>query len=103
MTTTTETQQKKLGVVLLGASRFEHYRDLDNPAFAASAQEMRTALSSPDGSIFGSAIEVLNLFDEPAQPRDVLLRVRSFLREQRDLTDVLVGAGLLLRPRSLPA
>src|SRR5947207_1834866 len=95
--------QPRLGVVILGASHFERYANLDNAAFLASAQAFRSTISNKTTSLFGDRLSVLDLFDCPGDPAAIFSGVRDFVRKEPDLTDVLVyycGHGCFLRDRT---
>jgi hypothetical protein len=103
MTADLDAEHRKLGVILFGASDFEHYSDLANPAFLFSARAFQTVLSNPRFSLFDHGVEVLDLFDAPDDPRGLFTKVRDFIRVYPDLSDVLVyycGHGCFLNDHS---
>lgn len=90
----------KLGVIILGASRFPHYpsRGMDKDAFARSAAAFAEIFAS-DRHVT-EPVAVLNLFDSDDGPLDVNRRMRSFLSALPSLRDVLIyycGHGSFLR------
>src|SRR5215813_11175290 len=102
MSTAADADRRKLGLVVLGASRFEYYSDLANPAFLASAHAFRTTITNQNASLFGERIAILDLFDSTDNPLRIFTRVREFVDAEPDLTDVLVyycGHGCFLRDR----
>jgi hypothetical protein len=98
-----ESTPRKLGIIVLGASRFEHYNNLSNSAFSASAEAFRKAMLSHSTALFQEPIEFLDLFDATDGPQSIFSNVREFSRAHPDLTDVVFyycGHGHFLRDRT---
>lgn len=84
-------QRGRLGVILLGASRFKWYspeKGFDNPAFAASAQLMRDLLS-PAHTPFDT-LELIDLFDTGADEGDIIEQIDEKIAQRADITDVVL-------------
>lgn len=82
---------RKLGAIILGASRFPHFpssRHLDNPSFARSAAAFRRLIADDQISIFGRPA-ILDLFDAGDGPIALIRQVKAFLKSEPGLTDVL--------------
>jgi Caspase domain len=96
---------RKLGVVILGASAYPHFPaslNLDNASFARSAAAFRGLVEDEKASLFGKPA-VLNLFDADEDPASVVRRVKAFLKGEPALSDVLLyycGHGNFLRDRT---
>jgi hypothetical protein len=87
-----ESAEGKLGVIILGASLFPNFppeRRLDNLSFARSAQAFRDVIATPEISLLG-APAMLDLFDSPDDPAQLIRRIRGFLKDAADLTDVII-------------
>jgi hypothetical protein len=81
----------KLGVVLLGASKFPFYpadRKLDNPAFAKSAVLMRQLLS-PQHTVFRSTV-LLDFFDKDSDATKLLDEIDEKIAKDPEISDVVV-------------
>jgi hypothetical protein len=88
-----------LAAIFLGASKFEYFPRLDNPVFLASKIAFCSAFTDPSASIFGNRIAVLDLFDQPQNPIEVIREVKGFLSTNNSLSDVLLyycGHGFFL-------
>src|SRR5579885_1717566 len=82
---------RKLGAIILGASRFPHFpssRHLDNPSFARSAAAFRRLIADDQISIFGRPA-ILDLFDAGDGPIALIRQIKAFLKSEPGLTDVL--------------
>ena len=79
-----------LAAIFLGASKFEYFPRLDNPAFLASQIAFRSAFTDPRASIFGDRIAILDLFDSPKNPIEVIQEVTRFLKDNGSSSDVLL-------------
>lgn len=82
---------EKLGVVLLGASKFPFYpadRKLDNPAFAKSAELMRQLLS-PRHTVFRSTV-LLDFFDKDSDATKLLDEIDGKIAKDPEISDVVV-------------
>jgi hypothetical protein len=83
---------RRLGVIILGASKYDHWKSLDNPRFAESAKEFRELLT--DEAVIGKReVRVLSLFDEPHPPDKVTIDIINFLSEAEPDDVVLYYCG----------
>lgn len=96
---------RKLGVVILGASTYPQFpstRKLDNESFARSAAAFRSLMADEGATVFGKP-EILDLFDASDDPTAIIRQVIKFLKSAPALTAVLFyycGHGDLLRDRT---
>src|ERR1700736_1830777 len=92
---------RKLGIVILGASTYPHFppsRHLDNESFARSAAAFRSLMADESATVFGKPA-ILDLFDVSDDPASVIRRVQGFLKSAPALTDILFyycGHGAVL-------
>ena len=77
-----------LGLVILGASRFPYLEGLDNPAFARSAATAK-ALFGRETTVF-KRTAVLDLFDEPKGPADIIDAIDLHMNAYPDMRDLLI-------------
>src|SRR4051794_18311833 len=69
---------RSIGIVLLGASIYEHHSDFGNSRFANSAREFRKLCT--DRKLIAEGFpKVLNLFDKTHSPSDTTTRISEFL------------------------
>lgn len=111
MSAVTETGQshltnRRLGVLILGASTYPHFRspgrNLDNESFARSAAAFRRLMADESATVFGKPA-ILDLFDVDDDFTSVLRRIKAFLKSELTLTDVVFyycGHGDFLRNRT---
>jgi hypothetical protein len=96
---------RKLGVVILGASTYPQFpstRKLDNETFARSAAAFRNMIADEVATVFGKPA-ILDLFDVDDDSASVLRRIKAFLKSELTLTDVILyycGHGDFLRNRT---
>jgi hypothetical protein len=96
---------RRLGVVILGASTYPHFpsaRNLDNESFARSAAALRSLMADEDVCVFGKPA-VLDLFNVDDDPTSIIRRIRDLLKSRPALTDILFyycGHGAFLRDRT---
>jgi hypothetical protein len=96
---------RKLGVVILGASTYPHFpptRKLDNESFARSAAAFRGLMADEDVSVFRKP-EILDLFDVGDDPTSIIRQIKKFVGSEPALTDVLLyycGHGDFLPDRT---
>jgi len=96
---------RRLGVVILGASTYPHFpsaRNLDNESFARSAAALRSLMADEDVCVFGKPA-VLDLFNVDDDPTSIIRRIRELLKSRSALTDILFyycGHGAFLRDRT---
>jgi Caspase domain len=96
---------RKLGIIILGASTYPHFppaRNLDNESFARSAAAFRGLVADEDVCVFGKPV-VLDLFNVDDNPTSIIRRIREFLKSGSALTDILFyycGHGDFLRDRT---
>ena len=91
---------RRLGVIVLGASTYDHWHALDNPRFANSANEFKRFIS--DRSVFGeSNIQFLDLFDQRVSQAEVSPKIVEFLSETKfdDVVIYYCGHGIFSRDR----
>src|SRR5262249_18633689 len=83
---------RRLGVIILGASKYDHWKLLDNPRFAESAREFRELLT--DEAVVGKReVRVLSLFDESYPPHKVTIDIIKFLSDEEPDDIVLYYCG----------
>ena len=90
-----------LGVVILGASKYPHLDGYDNPAFARSAAAAET-LFGRKTPVFKNPV-VLNLFDQPKTPAEIIEAIDQHMAAHADMRDLLIyycGHGSFLRDRT---
>jgi hypothetical protein len=96
---------RKLGVIILGASSFPHYppsRKLNNLSFARSAAAFRSLMADESATVFRKPA-ILDLFDVDDDFTSILRRIKAFLKSELTLTDVVFyycGHGDFLRNRT---
>ncbi|WP_158809153.1 hypothetical protein [Beijerinckia sp. L45] len=96
MQTKAETELEiRTAIIVLGASSFLHYKDIDNERFKVSAANLINIFEKGD-ILNSSAPLVLDLFDSNYEPREILYAITRFLRENPDRTDII---HILLRSR----
>jgi len=78
---------RTLGLVLLGASQYEHHKELNNPRFANSSREFRKLATDAEINL-DRTTEVLDLYNKPLLPSDVATRVTDFIA--KDFDDFIV-------------
>lgn len=100
-----ELEKVKLGLVLLGASQFPNFPKalhLDNPSFRNSARAFQNIMES-DNILLSGRPTVLDLFDSDLSPREIILRIRDFLKAEANITDLVLyycGHGSFLSDRT---
>ncbi|MEA2950941.1 MAG: hypothetical protein QOJ96_461, partial [Alphaproteobacteria bacterium] len=77
----------KLGVVIFGASKYDNHRELNNPAFALSAQQFLKTISDPK-IIPDCTVSSLDLYDEPYRPGETLEKITDFVSRDFDIVIV---------------
>lgn len=85
-------EKRAFGIVILGASKFPHYRHLDNPAFRTSAEAFKSLMMRPDLFLDGPA-SVLDLFDVDCSAEEIISKTRSFLSSERFSDIILYYCG----------
>src|SRR5262245_47884593 len=69
---------RELGIILFGASIYDHHANLSNTRFAHSARAFQEIFSDPT-IIEECDAKVLNLFDQQISPSDLTTQVSEFL------------------------
>src|SRR5688500_1385699 len=91
----------QLGVIILGASTFPHFRSnlrMDKEAFGRSAAAFRN-LFEPADSCVRRPVKILDLFDKDLAPNDLVEAIGEFLIAGPSLRDVVIyycGHGIFL-------
>jgi hypothetical protein len=85
-----ELDAPSLAAIFLGASKFDYFPQLDNPAFLASKDAFRAAFGNSNLSIFGNRIATLDLFDRPDNPIEAIRQIRGFLEANHHCSDIFL-------------
>jgi hypothetical protein len=74
---------RKLGVVIFGASVFDHHPNLDNPRFLRSAREFQK-LFRENVVLADRRPRLLDLFDKPFSPSETIIKITDFVSSNLD-------------------
>lgn len=89
---------KRLGLIILGASRYDHHPELDDVKYTRSAQAFRELFS--DRTLLESyRIETLDRYDRPLLPGTLAMDILQFIKSERfdDLILYHCGHGCISR------
>lgn len=93
---------RNLGVILLGAGTYDHWHDLDDPRFAASAAAFRAFVSRPGVVLTDSQPRILDLYNLSLSASDITNQIIDFASEP-DIDDLIIyycGHGFLSNDRT---
>lgn len=93
---------RHLGVIILGASTYDHWHELDDPRFAASASAFRTFVARPGAVLTDGVPRILDLYNLSLSASDITGQIIDFASES-EIDDLIVyycGHGFLSNDRS---
>jgi hypothetical protein len=84
---------RKFGVVVFGASIFDHHAHLSNPRFKKSAEEFQRVIADPK-ILSDCEIETLDLYDQALSVDQTLDRIWDFTaKDYQDIVIYYCGHG----------